>query len=146
MVDAVTVSEIEKARRASSPRRLANREELKYMSQHIVLVTSEIISASVWIQLGWDKPMSEFYMVVFESLPGAKYYDEGKVLYSNTLDPKGSGRELDYFKELVSRLGLDVPESLWTAAAEDKLSNVVNRTVFYSSEGCEIEAPWPEHA
>lgn len=116
------------------------------MSQHIILVSSKIISASVWIQLGWDKPMSEFYMVVFENLPGAAFYDEGNVLYSNSLDPNGSGKDLDYFKELASRLGLDVPESLWTAAREDKSSNVVNRTVFYSPEGCEIEAPWPEHA
>lgn len=114
------------------------------MSQHIVSTPSEIIGDLVWVQLGWDKPFSEFYMVIFANVPDAAYYDEGEVIYSNELDPTGSGQGLDYFKGIAAKLGCDIPQSLWIAAEGDKALNVVNRTVFYSEIGEEIESPWPE--
>lgn len=114
------------------------------MSQHIVSLTSEISGDSVWIQLGWDKPMSEFYMVVFENVPDASYYDEGRVIYSNDLDPNGSGQDLTYLKGIATKLGCVIPQSLWEAATDDKALNAVNRTIFYSETGEQIESPWPE--
>lgn len=114
------------------------------MSQHIVSTLSEIIGDLVWVQLGWDKPLSEFYMVMFETVPDAEHYDEGRVIYSNELDPNGTGQGLDYFKGIATKFGCDIPQSLWLAAEGDKALNVVNRTVFYSRTGDEIESPWSE--
>ncbi|MDZ5605210.1 hypothetical protein SJI00_20775 [Pseudomonas sp. RP23018S] len=114
------------------------------MSQHIVKASLGTGGGLVWIQLGWDKPLSEFYMVIFEDVPGAEHYDEGRVIYSNELDPNGSRQGLDYFMVIASMLGCDIPRSLWVAAEADKALNVVNRTVFYSRAGEVIESPWSE--
>ncbi|MBI6855941.1 hypothetical protein YA0002_24560 [Pseudomonas cichorii] len=109
------------------------------MSQHIVCLHCEKSSGIARVQLGWDKPCSEFYLVVFEEPPFGVYYEEDRIVYSSLDDPNSRARELDYFKTIAINLGCKVPDSMWRAAYQDREFNVVNKTVFYSLQGDLVE-------
>lgn len=109
------------------------------MSQHIVCVPCAKSNGLVRVQLGWDKPMAEFYLVVFAEPPAGQQYSDERIIYSNLDDPRSHAQELSYFKGVVRELGCDVPESMWRAAYQDREFNVVNKTVFYSQSGDVVE-------
>ncbi|MGG5276329.1 hypothetical protein [Pseudomonas syringae pv. coryli] len=111
------------------------------MSQHIVCLQRENSESRVRVQLGWDRPFSVFYMVVFEEPTAGTDADEyeEKILYSNCDDPRSAGRELDYFKQVAIALGCNVPDVMWRAAYQDREFDVVNKTVFYTPQGDLIE-------
>jgi hypothetical protein len=103
------------------------------MSQHIVCLES--ICGPVRVQLGWDKPLLEFYMVVFEEPPVGQEFEEDRIVYSNEDDRTSEGQELAYYKKIASSLGCEVPECMWRAVYQDREFNVVNKTVYYSPTG-----------
>ncbi|RBB97328.1 hypothetical protein C3E97_028115 [Pseudomonas sp. MWU12-2115] len=109
------------------------------MSQHIVRLEREGGRGQVRVQLGWDKPMSDFYLVVFEEPPEGQEFDEDRIVYSNLDDPNSIGKELGYFKTVAIKLGCEVPDLMWRAAYQDRDFNVVNKTVFYSQAGNIVE-------
>lgn len=111
------------------------------MSQHFVCVHCVKISGRVRVQIGWDRPMSEFYLVVLEEPAEGQAFEEDKVVYSNLFDPTSHDKDLDYFKSILSLLGCKVPDVMWRAAYQDREFNVVNRSVFYSPDG-EVVAPF----
>lgn len=112
------------------------------MSQHIISLPSEKTGGLVRIQLGWDKPMSEFYLVVFTEPPVGKQLDESKIVYSSLDDRPAEGQQdLGYFKAIAVQLGCDVPEALWRAAYQDREFNIVNKIRHYSPTG-EIVKPF----
>ena len=91
------------------------------MSQHFVRLHCARISAEVIVQLGWDRPLSEFYMVVF------------------------AAKEKDGFNEfpecpLIGIIGCEIPDVMWRAAYQDREFNVVNKIVHYSKDGNVLEA------
>jgi hypothetical protein len=105
------------------------------MSQHFVCVHCEKIRRPVRVQIGWDKPFSEFYLLVLEEPAAGEDFDEDKVVYSNSYDPTSQGKELDYYKSILSLLGCKVPDVMWRTAYQDRDFNVVNKSVFYSPNG-----------
>ncbi|MFP3852380.1 hypothetical protein [Pseudomonas sp. W5-01] len=105
------------------------------MSQHFVCVHCEKIRRPVRVQIGWDKPFSEFYLLVLEEPAAGEDFDEDKVVYSNSYDPTSHGKELDYYQSILSLLGCKVPDVMWRAAYQDRDFNVVNKSVFYSPNG-----------
>lgn len=110
------------------------------MSQHFVSVPCEKSNGLVRIQLGWDKPMSEFYLVVMVEMPLGQQFDEDQIVYSSLDDSLGSGHhDLDYFKTVVVQLGCAVPEVMWRAAYQDREFNVVNKIRHYSPTGEMVE-------
>lgn len=109
------------------------------MSQHIVCIHCEKIRGMVRIQLGWDKPMAEFYLVIIAEPPAEQQYNDEQIIYSNLDDPRSHAQELAYFKGVARELGCEVPESMWRAAYQDREFNVVNKTVFYSPVGDVVE-------
>lgn len=111
------------------------------MSQHIVKSLCKALNIPAVIQLGWDKPLAEFYLVVFHEPPAGHSYDEGEVIYSSVSDPNGSGKGLEYFKEIAATLGCDIPSILWRSAYQDSQFNVVNKTTYYSPHG-EVISPF----
>lgn len=68
------------------------------MSQHIVCVPCAKSNGLVRVQLGWDKPMAEFYLVVFAEPPAGQQYSDERIIYSNLDDPRSHAQELGYFK------------------------------------------------
>lgn len=109
------------------------------MSQHIVCLQRVDSSDSVRVMLGWDKPLEEFYLVIFEEPPVGQTYDEDRIVYSNLDDQRSVGEGLSYFKEVAMKLGCNVPDSMWRAAYQDREFNVVNKIVHYSPNGDVIE-------
>lgn len=108
------------------------------MSQHIVRLESKKLRGPVRIQLGWDKPLAEFYLVIFTD-PACGSKVEEELVYSNLDDPSSDGKELGYYREIAQGLGCNVPDSMWRAAYQDREFNVVNKVVFYSSTGAVVE-------
>jgi len=110
------------------------------MSQHIISVQSKKSGGLVRIQLGWDKPMSEFYLVVFVEPPVGQQLDENKIVYSSLDDRLADGQQdLGYFKAVAVQLGCDLPEHLWRAAYQDREFNIVNKVRHYSPTGEMVE-------
>lgn len=111
------------------------------MSQHIITVSCTKLGAPVRVQLGWDKPMSEFYLVVFVEPPTGQELDDTKIVYSSLDDRQADGeQDLGYFKGVAVQLGCDVPEALWRAAYQDREFNVVNKVSYYSPTGEAVES------
>ncbi|MBK3919990.1 MULTISPECIES: hypothetical protein [Stutzerimonas] len=108
------------------------------MSQHHVRLECKKAGGPVCVQLGWDKPMAEFYLVVFTD-PGDDKSKDEELVYSNLNDPRAAGQGLDYFKMIAKDLGCELPDSMWAAAYQDREFNVVNKVVFYSPAGNVIE-------
>lgn len=118
------------------------------MSQHIICVPCEKSGGLVRIQLGWDKPMSEFYLVVLVERPEGQELDEeddedkseDEIVYSSLDDRLAAGQQdLGYFKAVAVKLGCDVPEALWRAAYQDREFNVINKIRHYSPTGEMVE-------
>ncbi|RMN08405.1 MULTISPECIES: hypothetical protein [Pseudomonas syringae group] len=109
------------------------------MSQHFVCLHCEKINGPVRVQIGWDRPFSEFYMVVLEEPPAGQDFEWDKIVYSNDYDPTSHAKDLDYYKSIASLLGCEVPDVMWRAVYQDREFNVVNKTVFYSPDGDVVE-------
>lgn len=108
------------------------------MSQHIARLECEKLGGQVQVQLGWDKPMREFYLVIFAE-PGTQCDNDEGIVYSNLDDSRSRGKELDYFKTITRDLGLPVPDVMWRAAYHDREINAVNKIVYYSPAGEVVE-------
>ena len=111
------------------------------MSQHIAQLECEKVGGHVRVQLGWDKPLAEFYLVVIAESDAQCDNEEG-IVYSNLDDLHSRGQELDYFKAIASNLGFEVPDAMWRAAYQDREVNAVNKTVFYSPDGEVVDSYW----
>jgi hypothetical protein len=107
------------------------------VSQHIFFPFHNQSQCKVRVQIGWDRPLQVYYMVVMkadlESLPDD---DEG-VIYSNLYDTDNP-TEIAQFRAIAERLGLAVPDVIWRNAYADSERNIVNRTVFYDLAGNEV--------
>lgn len=112
------------------------------MSQHIITVPCTTFGGPVRVQLGWDKPMSEFYLVAFVEPAFGQELDDTKIVYSSLDDREADGQQdLGYFKEVAVQLGCDIPDALWRAAYQDREFNVVNKVTYYSPTG-EVAEPF----
>ncbi|OEC65671.1 hypothetical protein A7D21_32845 [Pseudomonas sp. AP19] len=110
------------------------------MSQHFVKLYHAQSNCLVRVQLGWDRPLQGFYMVVEkDSVEGLDDCDEG-IVYSN-LDDVGHPSDLAHFKEIASKLSVQIPDVMWRAAYLDSQHNAVNKQVFYSLDG-DVVAPF----
>ncbi len=110
------------------------------MSQHIVRLPCEKTGGHLRLQLGWDKPLAEYYLVVFAE-SDAQCDNEDGLVYSNLDDSRSRGQELEYFKAIAMNLGCDVPDVMWQAASDDRNANAVNKIVYYSPAG-EVVTPY----
>lgn len=110
------------------------------MSHHFVLLEREGEKGLARVELGWDRPLHEFYLVIFEEPPAGQQDNAKRIVYSNLDDPSSVGVELDYFKKIAIKLGFKVPDSMWRAAYQDQQHNVVNKSTYYSPNGDVIKA------
>lgn len=109
------------------------------MSQHFVCLHCVKTNGNVRVQLGWDKPLSEFYLVVLQEPPAGQHFEEDQVVYSNLDDPRSADKDLAYYKSIATLLGCKVPGVMWRAAYQDREFNVVNKSVFYAADGAVVE-------
>jgi len=96
------------------------------MSQHIV-ETKNAKGNSVTVTLGYDRPLDFVFCTVMSQ--------EDDVIYSN-LDDDDAGtlqQDVDYYRPVLERLGLHVPESVFQEVASDQIGRVGNRVVVHSA-------------
>lgn len=111
------------------------------MSQHIY--PARVDGHGVQVQIGWDKPMQEFYLVIEYDTPIPDLANRGEVLeylYSNLSDmvlrlKPERATDLGYFAQVLAGLGLPPIESVMNEVRRDRMHNAVNRVVRYDAQG-----------
>lgn len=103
------------------------------MSQHVL--RTEHNGRPVTVQLGWDRPLQQFYLVVSCDQAGSGADDED-FIYSNLADPQALDcKDLDYFEQKLQELNISVPKSMLREVWNDAGFNVANRHVTYQKDG-----------
>lgn len=87
------------------------------------------------IELGWDRPLQGFYLLVETHRNRTDDY-----IYSNLSDRRlasrsGMAASLDYFRAVLDELEIRVPAAIFDAVQVDATGNVGNRTVLWTPEG-----------
>ncbi len=111
------------------------------MSQHYVSTQRD--GENIEILLGWDRPLSGFFMVVSQQLEPACDCDpdgdlisgcEVKYFYSNLGDPElkhGFSNDPFYFKKKLVELNIEMPDEIFNIMLQDGLNNVGNAVRCY---------------
>ena len=97
------------------------------MSQHI-FKTNNSEGVRVNVTMGYDRPLDYVFCTVMTT--------GGEVIYSN-LDDDHAGtdqQEVDYYRPVLKRLGVRVPEFLFREVVLDQLGRVGNRVVTYVAD------------
>jgi hypothetical protein len=103
------------------------------MSQHIYKTTHQ--DRPIEVLIGWDRPLQGFFMMI-DWLDEENDSDE--YLYSNLDDlnlQNSHPKELSYFLERLSVLGVVVPQKMLQEVLKDQRENAGNRTERYEEEG-----------
>ena len=97
------------------------------MSQHI-FKTSIAQGQRVTVTMGYDRPLHYVFCTVIT--------EDDDVIYSN-LDDEDAGihqQQVNYYRTVLLRLGLSVPEAMFREVESDQLSAVGNRVVIHRME------------
>lgn len=78
------------------------------------------------ILIGWDRPLQQFFLVLYEN-PNQDSH------YSNLLDDTPN-KTLKYFCSLLQEYGIQLPIGLITELKEDAANNVGNKERTYTLE------------
>ncbi|WP_299314796.1 hypothetical protein [uncultured Halomonas sp.] len=96
------------------------------MSQHHYQ-TRDHAGDPVHVLAGWDRPLGYFFLVVERETPEG----EAEEVYSN-LDDGGAGlsqvASFAYYREVLARLGIEVPAAMIEAIEQDKAHGIGNRS------------------
>ncbi len=97
------------------------------MSQHI-LTTTTSGGRKVTVTMGYDRPLDYVFCTVMDT--------DGDIIYSN-LDDELAGTELqdvEYFQLVLRKLGINVPETMFTEVKADQALRIGNREEHYTVE------------
>ena len=87
------------------------------MSQHYF--NTRIGGKSYIVQMGWDKPLQRYYLVI-------NNLDGDEPLYSNLCDPNCT-HTLDYFVEVLEQYAIKLPHDYLDNIRFDREHNNVNQ-------------------
>jgi hypothetical protein len=102
------------------------------MTQHVFKTTYE--GKTTQVMLGWDRPLQGFFMVIPRSTAASEDTSDSGYLYCNLLDPdlsRGVSYSIEYFKTILEKLHIDVPEYVFSQINNDETCNRGNRFVRY---------------
>ena len=97
------------------------------MSQHHFESTTEA-GDKLLVTMGYDRPLDYVFCTVFDK--------NEEVIYSN-LDDDDAGTELqdvDYYRAILEKLGVRVPESMFREVKADQQRRVGNRVEVHSAD------------
>lgn len=99
------------------------------MSKHIF--RTQLESQPIEIQMGWDKPMQWYYLVISPICNDGRLCDP---IYSNLDEEHPEKLPLRYFWELLQKFGIIPlpPDKMFDAILQDGLSNTANQRTEYS--------------
>lgn len=98
------------------------------MSQHI-FKSKAFSGEMLYIQMGFDSPMDWYYMTIFSMT------DEGKaenLKWSNLDHDSPESLTLDYFERVLSKMGIEVPNSIIENIEKDRSYRRMNHRIDYS--------------
>ena len=106
------------------------------MSQHYFETSHK--GFPITVVLGWDRPMQHFFLLVRK--PAELEDDTIQVLdenflYSNLYEEDPFGHDLDYYREILQRLQINVPDSMFGEVKRDAERNAGNRFVKHTASG-----------
>lgn len=88
------------------------------MSNHIC------VQGTTCVVLGYDRPLNYVFCTVEIS---------GEIIYTN-IDDDQAGTEcqdVEYFREILDRLDIQVPEAMFKNVQQDQINKVGNKVVHY---------------
>ncbi|AZD86822.1 hypothetical protein M5C90_24240 [Pseudomonas chlororaphis subsp. piscium] len=106
------------------------------MSQHLFKTVHK--GFTVTVQLGWDRPMGYFFMVIHKPenlIDSAMMVDDDDYLYSNLHEIHPFGKDLDYYRQVLRHFDITVPESMFIETQRDCESNAGNRVATHQADG-----------
>lgn len=92
----------------------------------------------ITVILGWDRPMQHLFLLIRK--PAELEDDTVQVLdenflYSNLYEADPFGHDLDYYREVLRRFQVSVPESMFNQVQIDAVMNAGNRFVKHEADG-----------
>jgi len=92
------------------------------MSQHVFRTTTGN-GDPIKVILGYDRPLDYVFCLVEDH--------KGDYPYSNLVDPKAGTHQQDveYFRSILARLDIEVPEEMFAEVKSDQTNRVGNRTL-----------------
>lgn len=103
------------------------------MSQHYFSTTYQ--DRPITVLAGWDRPLSQHFMVIEHDDADDHARDEDAYLYSNLYDHQAWGQDWSYFQRKLDELGIKVPKSLVDQIHVDCAMNVGNRHCVHQADG-----------
>ena len=103
------------------------------MSRHCFDTMHE--GSPITVVLAWDRPMHYFFLTIenrSELVEDSMQFD---FLYSNWYESDPFGHGLDYYREVLRRFQIVVPESMFTEVFKDFERNIGNRVVTHQADG-----------
>jgi hypothetical protein len=96
------------------------------MSQHIFEAT-DAEGGRLTVTMGYDRPLDYVFCTIMT--------DDGDVIYSNLDDDHAgiSQQQAAYYRSVIRRFGLEVPESMFREVEADQRSCVGNRVKIHTS-------------
>lgn len=106
------------------------------MSQHYFETSHK--GFPITVILGWDRPMQHFFLLIRK--PAELEDDTIEVLdenflYSNLYEADQFGHDLDYYRAVLRRFRISVPESMFNQVQIDAVMNAGNRFVKHTADG-----------
>lgn len=101
------------------------------MSAH--LMKTEVDGRALEVQIGWDRPLQYFYLVVED--PGST---SDSPVYSNLDDPvcaRNPRVPLEHFIKRLGELGIELPNAILEEVRRDCAGDVGNRVVEWDPAG-----------
>lgn len=96
------------------------------MSQHVL--TTKVNGQQLQIQMGWDTPMSWYYLVISPVIENGELDDP---IYSNLNELHPESNPLKYYIEVCHGLGIQIPETVIQGIEEDRRLDRMNNRVWY---------------
>lgn len=88
---------------------------------------------NIRVTLGYDRPTQEFFMQVQRRT--AKGVPTLNFLYTSLADPENQPKDLDYYRERLTALGVVVPVDLFEAVWEDACTHRGNAIIEHFENG-----------
>ena len=108
------------------------------MSRHIVHSYRD--RTPVRVEAGYDRPLRTLYVQVWEA-PDTHHVKDQSVLYASHLDVRRDWTDVESIVDVLDKLQIAVPRTLYDELVEDQSLNRGNRLVRYPAPAAILSTP-----
>lgn len=106
------------------------------MTQRYIKLAHPGLGRDVLLVVGFDRPLGHYFMVIQEIDDAPGRSEDESIIYSNLEDPgAGFPHSLNRYQQVLSELGITMPESVWNDVMVDKHTNAGNLQGWYDRAG-----------